>query len=182
MTGSVVLELQTVSRCLFVLLVFAAACAEPVVVTDAGAPAVVDAGAVADAGVVVAAIVDAGSAAIVNAGAPAVDTVVDAGSAGAQALPPPTIAVPKTFTSTVFDRMLIKPKQKGQSPDDVMALAARHGAKVESARRTAGSYVLVRFAPTSPPRGRAEQKALIEKLQKSRAFAVVEGDAVMTLK
>lgn len=81
---------------------------------------------------------------------------------------------------TIFNRLLVKPKEK-LSPAQVQEIAEDvTGEKVETVRRTAGTFFLIQFSPTTPPRTAKEQKALIAKLQKS--FSIVEGDQIMTIK
>ena len=147
---------------------------------DAGAP-LVDAGVVA-----VGAVVDAGPATI-----PVVEQLVDAGHMGdgtdtGEGLPP-VVKVDKdqlaTAITAVHNRVLVKPKDKGVSPDALEKLASKAtGKRIERVRRTAGTFFLLQFAPTSPPRTRADQQRLISALQKTGAFTVVEGDQLMTIK
>jgi hypothetical protein len=144
----------------------------------------------ADGGVVV----DAGGD---GAGAvPVVDAVVDAGhlgdapTAGAATTPtgavgigsPPPVKV-DPITVTIFNRVLAKTKTRDLNPGQVQELAAQlTGQKVERARRTAGTFWLIQFAPTTPPRGKAEQQQLIAQLKAGGDFEFVEADQIMTVK
>lgn len=113
------------------------------------------------------------------------------GEAGAEGIAvdgpgtPPGHTGPKVdpIQVTIFNRLLVKPKDSALGAGQVQAIAeAATGATVAKVRRTAGTFWLVEFAPTSPPRKAAEQKALIAALQKQGGFTVVEGDQIMTIK
>lgn len=160
--------------------------------SDAGADAgAVVVAAVADAGVVV---VPAASDAGVVADIPVVEDTVDAGHmADAAATGPKTPPVieggtgvnankdPRTFT--VWNRVLVKAKSKDLAPGRMQDLVEEAtGQKVEKVRRTAGTFWLIQFAPVTPVRQKADQQKLIEKLQATGVFAIVEGDQMMTLK
>jgi hypothetical protein len=95
--------------------------------------------------------------------------------------PPPVAADP--LQGTVFNRLLVKAKGRDVNAGVVEELAERiTGQPVERCRKTGVSFWLVQFAPTSPPRDRAAQQKLIQQLQASGEFAIVEGDQVVTLK
>ncbi len=83
--------------------------------------------------------------------------------------------------ASVFDRLLIKPKDRTTGPDDVKALVEKTlGVKVVKVRRTAVRWVLVTLAPAS--RTSADQKAAIDKLRTVDKFAAVEGDRLMKVR
>jgi len=154
-------------------------------VADAGAT-VVDAGIVVDAGGAVVAVTDAGPGDV-----PVVEQLVDAGHIGdgvdtGEGVPPVVKADKEQLTravTAIHNRVLVKPKDKGVSPDALEKLASKAtGKRVELVRRTAGTFFLLQFAPTSPARTRADQQRLISALQKTGAFTVVEGDQLMTIK
>jgi hypothetical protein len=95
--------------------------------------------------------------------------------------PPPLAADP--LQGTVFNRLLVKAKARDVNAGVVEELAERiTGQPVDRCRKTGVSFWLVQFAPTSPPRDRAAQQKLIQQLQASGEFAIVEGDQVVTLK
>jgi len=158
---------------------------------DAGDVVVVDA--VADAGVVVPpAAVDVSDAGVV-ADIPVVEDTVDAGHMADAATTGPKTPVieggtgvnaskdPRTFT--VWNRVLVKAKSKDLAPGPMQELVEEAtGQKVEKVRRTAGTFWLIQFAAVTPVRQKADQQKLIEKLQATGAFAIVEGDQMMTLK
>jgi len=176
-------------RCVLALVPVAlAACPSPSAVVDAG---VVDAGAVAvDAGAVV---VDAGPPALVDGGSvPIVETIVDAGTMAAVPAPPSTppppepTAKPDTthpVTGFIHDRLLVKPKDGALSAANIERMVEKQlSAKVQTVRRTAGTFWLVQLAPTSPPRTKQDQERAVARLKKSGTFANVEGDQLMTIK
>ena len=148
-----------------------AAAAEPAPVVDAGetAPVVVDAGAV-----------------------PLVETQVDAGHVGDTKVDPlaevdgpsiPTKPSVDPIQVTIFNRLIVKPKTKGMTPQQVQELAEEAtGKKIATVRRTAGTFFLLQFEPTKPARTLKDQKALMAALDKSGAFGNIEGDQVMTIK
>ena len=154
------------------------------------APGVVDKG-VVDAGVVV---VDAAPPAPVDAGSvPTVETIVDAGTMAdvppptTTTLPPPTTTAKPDATHPVtgfiHDRLLVKPKDASLSAVSLERMVEKQlSAKVQTVRRTAGSFWLVQLSPTSPPRTKQDQERAVARLQKSGAFADVEGDQLMTIK
>jgi hypothetical protein len=122
---------------------------------------------------------------IVDAGhigdAPAVpDEGAAMGSSGV-GKPPPVVVDP--IQVTIFNRILAKAKTRDLNPGQVQELAEQlTKQKVERARRTAGTFWLIQFAPTTPPRGKAEQQKLIEQLKAGGDFEFVEADQVMTAK
>ena len=159
--------------------------------SDAGADAgEVVVAAVADAGVVVVPVVDGGTVAEV----PVVEDTVDAGHMGDAVVKgtkvPPVIeggtgvnANKDARTFTVWNRVLVKAKSKDLAPGRMQDLVEEAtGQKVEKVRRTAGTFWLIQFAAVTPVRQKADQQKLIEKLQATGAFAIVEGDQMMTLK
>jgi hypothetical protein len=110
----------------------------------------------------------------------------DAGD-GSAVTPPPTppLERPKVdpIQVTIWNRFLVKPTDKGMPETEIRRLVEESvGAPVVTLRRTAVGYWLVQLAPAEPPRGRAEQQAVIDTLKKTGAFAVVEGDQIMTIK
>ncbi len=132
---------------------------------------------------------DAGAqpAASAGAGAMTKTTPMDAGAAtsGAQATATgggvrPTPPGP----SKIHDRLLGKVKDKGAFDEAAMAsrIEKATGADVAKVKLGPGSYAVINFAPTTPPRDAAAQKKLVEKLQASGLFDAVEGDKVMMLK
>jgi len=142
-------------------------------------PAVTDAG-------------DSAPAAVVDAGAvPVVETQVDAGHIADTVVEPqhdgpstpPTKPTIDPIQVTIFNRLIVKPKTKGMTAGQVQELAEEAtGHKIALVRRTAGTFFLLQFEPTKTPRTAKEQKALMAALDKSGAFANVEGDQVMTIK
>lgn len=145
----------------------------PVVIDAGAAPALApapDAGSPPDAGPPV--VVDAG---------PATAAVVDAGAASAQ-VDAATPAVRPT-KSSVFDRLLVKPKERGTEPAEVKALIEQKtGLKVELARRTAGSWVMVQLVAVPGGRDAEDQRKAVEQLQALGVFEVVEADRMMKVK
>jgi hypothetical protein len=156
-------------------------------------PATVEPLAVPDAGVVDAGVVDAGG---VDAGAVDVDAgVVDAGPSLTTADAPPQ---PKgaglgdaaraqanrlAMQHKTTDRILVKPRDDMRNPEEIVAFIKKElKLEVVSVRRTAGTWYLLTFAATDPPRDLDAQRALIAKLISTKAFLKVEGDRVMTLK
>ncbi len=141
--------------------------------------------------------VDAGAAAavtVIDAGPgdiTVVGQIVDAGHIGdgtdtGEGVPP-VVKVNKDqlaqAVTSIHNRLLVKPKDKALSPDALEKLASKAtGKRVERVRRTAGTFFLVQFAPTTPPRTKVDQQRLITALQKTGAFTVVEGDQLMTIK
>ena len=84
---------------------------------------------------------------------------------------------------TIFNRILAKANDNTLNPGQVQALAeGATKATVLRVRRTAATFWLIEFAPTSPPRKAADQAALIAALKKVGSFKIVEGDQVMTIK
>jgi len=174
---------------------FVIGCPAPVETALDARDAVVDAGTVVvDAGVH---LVDAGAAAavtVIDAGPgdiTVVEQMVDAGHIGdgtdtGEGVPP-VVKVNKDqlaqAVTSIHNRLLVKPKDKALSTAALEKLASTAtGKPVERVRRTAGTFFLVQFAPTTPPRSRADQQRLITALQKTGAFTVVEGDQLMTIK
>lgn len=138
--------------------------------------AAVDAGPAAgesDAGSATAAlpVTDAGSAT-------AALTAVDAGATHVGS--PPDA---RPVKSTVFDRLLAKPKERGFDPAEIEALIERRtGLDVEVARRTAGSWVMIQLAAAPGGRDQRDQQRAIEALKQLGVFEVVEGDRLMKVK
>ncbi|MBM4282906.1 MAG: hypothetical protein FJ137_19860 [Deltaproteobacteria bacterium] len=151
----------------------------PSAATSADAGVVVDAGSDATGAVpVVDAVVDAGH--LSDAPATGTATTMPTGAVGI-GRPPPVKVDP--ITVTIFNRVLAKTKTRDLNPGQVQELAASlTGQKVERARRTAGTFWLIQFAPTTPPRGKAEQQQLIAQLKAGGDFEFVEADQVMTVK
>jgi hypothetical protein len=95
---------------------------------------------------------------------------------------PPPVAV-DPLQVTIFNRILARAKTRDLNPGQVQELAERlTKQKVDKTRRTAGTFWLIQFAPTTPPRGKAEQQRLIEQLKSGGDFEFVEADQVMTVK
>lgn len=140
---------------------------------------------------------DAGAPEAPAAPVPTVETQVDAGHMGdAPAAAPDAAAVDPVNTPltpaakvdpiqvTIFNRVMVRPTEKGLTMQQVQEIAENAtGQKVETIRRTAGVFWLLQFAPTTPPRTKAEQQQLIADLKaKTTAFKTVEGDQVMTIR
>lgn len=142
---------------------------------------------------------DAGAPVAAAEPVPTVETQVDAGHMGDA--PAPAVATPvatpdavNTPTApvakvdpiqvTIFNRVIVRPTEKGLTMQQVQEIAENAtGQKVETIRRTAGVFWLLQFAPTTPPRTKAEQQQLIADLKaKTTAFKTVEGDQVMTIR
>lgn len=84
---------------------------------------------------------------------------------------------------TIFNRFLVKPGDKAMPETEIRRIVEETvGAPVVTLRRTAVGYWLVQLAPAQTPRGAAEQQAVILTLKGTGAFAVVEGDQLMTIK
>lgn len=150
----------------------------PAAVADAGdVPVVeeaVDAGHMADQ-----AGTDAGV--VVDGHAP-VDAV-DAG-AGVAVKDPKDVVKPQVPpASVVWNRVMVKAKTKDSSAAALQELVEDvTKAKTLRVRRTAGTFWLIEFEPTNPPRQKPDQEKLIAALQATGAFAVVEGDQLLQLK
>jgi hypothetical protein len=142
---------------------------------------------------------DAGAPVAAAEPVPTVETQVDAGHVGdapavpseaAVATPDPVntplapVAKVDPIQVTIFNRVMVRPTEKGLTMQAVQEIAENAtGQKVESIRRTAGVFWLLQFAPTTPPRTKAEQQQLIADLKaKTQAFKSVEGDQVMTIR
>jgi len=88
----------------------------------------------------------------------------------------------------VFNRVITLLANPGDGDDAIRAAAkAATGVEVASLSRLSVRggekvYVLVTFAPASPPRGASEQAALVEQLRASEAFAAADPDKIMTMK
>jgi hypothetical protein len=145
------------------------------VAADAGAAPVVDAGnaPAGDAGTIGAAS-DAGAANETGAAA--------AADAGAASSAHEDVGHPAGgLTASVFDRLLIKPKDPNTSAEDVKALVEKKlGVKVSAVRKTAVKWILVTLAPAS--RTAADQQKAIDALKTVDAFAAVEGDRMMKVR
>jgi hypothetical protein len=127
---------------------------------------------------VVSELADAGHASDQVASPPDGSSAVGSGSPGR---PPPVKVDP--IQVTIFNRVLARTKARDLHPGQVQELAAQlTKQKVERARRTAGTFWLIQFAPTTPPRGKAEQQQLIEQLKAGGDFEFVEADQIMTVK
>jgi hypothetical protein len=86
-------------------------------------------------------------------------------------------------TGFIHDRLLVKPKDASLSAANLERMVEKQlSAKVQTVRRTAGSFWLVQLSPTSPPRTKQDQERAIARLEKSGTFAHVEGDQLMTIK
>jgi hypothetical protein len=175
------------------LVIAASACT-----TDAPKPD--DAGDLAAAEPVLAVLTDAGTPVAPAEPVPTVETLVDAGHVGDA--PAPVVATPDAVTPdpvntplapvakvdpiqvTIFNRLIVRPLEKGLTMQQVQEIAENAtGQKVETIRRTAGVFWLLQFAPTTPPRTKADQQQLIADLKaKTQAFKSVEGDQVMTIR
>jgi hypothetical protein len=139
---------------------------------------------------------DAGAPVAAAEPVPTVETQVDAGHVGdaPAATPEGVVATVNTplapvakvdpIQVTIFNRVMVRPTEKGLTMQAVQEIAENAtGQKVESIRRTAGVFWLLQFAPTTPPRTKAEQQQLIADLKaKTQAFKSVEGDQVMTIR
>ncbi len=172
---------------LLVACVGASACSsdQPKRSDDAGAAAVAP---------IAPAVVDAGNDASVDAGnadVPVVETQVDAGHIGDPNAEPLAVDGPTInkdnkvdpIQVTIFNRLIVKPKAKGLTPQAVQELAEEAtGKKVATVRRTAGTFFLIQFEPAKPARKLADQQKLMADLNKSGAFANIEGDQLMTIK
>lgn len=147
--------------------------------TDAGLPPPTADVVATDAG----ARVDAGAAPPVDAG-----TAVPIGHVGVQASPtpvepPPDHAAAKPAKSSIYDRILVKPKERGTDPQEVKALIEKKtGLKVELARKTAGTWVLIQLAPAPGGRSEREQQDAVEALINLGVFDKVEADRLMKVK
>jgi hypothetical protein len=140
--------------------------------------------------------VDAGLADAAGFAVPVVQDVVDAGHVGDAPLVPaggaatgasgigkPVPIGVDPIQITIFNRILAKAKTRDLNPGQVQELAEQlTKQKVERTRRTAGTFWLIQFAPTTPPRGKAEQQSLIEQLKAGGDFEFVEADQIMTTK
>jgi hypothetical protein len=96
----------------------------------------------------------------------------------------PKIEHPERPPVTVFDRIMIKPAPDFlKAPDALKALIEKStGMKVASARRTAGTWVLVVFETVDHPRTVEDQAALIATLKKTEGILKAEGDRILKLK
>lgn len=120
---------------------------------------------------------------------PLVEAQVDAGHMGDAKIhvvdghAPVKNGGPDTIQTKVFNRLLVKVADKDMPPQQLQAFVEeKTGQKLEKVRKTAGTFWLLQFAPVQPARNKASQEQLIKKLKDTNAFAVVEGDQVMTLK
>ena len=153
-------------------------------------PAAIDAGAApvasaADAGSAVDAvrIVDAGPAVAVDAGAPTAANTASALGTGDRAPPTETAPSATPAKSTVFDRLLAKPKARDFDPQEIKALIEqRTGLKVELARRTAGRWVMIQLVAVPGGRNERDQQRAIAALKELGIFEIVEGDRLMKVK
>jgi hypothetical protein len=149
----------------------------PAAVADAGdIPVVeeaVDAGHMADQ-------VGKDAGVVVDGHAP-VDVVVDA---GAVVKDPKDVVKPQVPpASVVWNRVMVKAKSKDSNAQALQELVEDvTKAKTLRVRRTAGTFWLIEFEPTNPPRQKPDQEKLIAALQATGAFAVVEGDQLLQLK
>jgi len=125
---------------------------------------------------------DAGPPAIVDAGAaPMTAALVDAGAAPALA-DPATQAV-RPAKDSIFNHLLVKPRVRGTEPAEIKALIEeKTGLKVELARRTAGSWVMVQLVAIPGGRDAKDQRKAVEQLQALGVFEVVEADRMMKVK
>lgn len=152
------------------------------------APASIDAGAAPAPAV--AAIVDAGAPpapAVVATAATANNDAGPARDAGGEVAPaavaptdPPSAGRAK---SSVFDRLLVKPKERGADPQQIKALVEeKTGLKVELARRTAGSWVMLQLVAVPGGRDEKDQQKAVSALKALGIFEVVEADRMMKVK
>ena len=147
-----------------------------VLVADGG---IADDGGVADV-VVVVVVADGG---IADAG-----VIADVGVAGARGTQledapkePGLAARPKT--STIYDRLVVKPKDAKATPAIVKAAVEKQTKmSVSSVRVTARRFFLVEMAPTRSKRGKDDQARLVQRLRESPAFSSVEADRLMQLR
>jgi hypothetical protein len=84
----------------------------------------------------------------------------------------------------IFNRVLVKTKDGKLSPAAVQELAEKvTGQKVARVRRTAGTFWLIEFeGDDKKPRDIEAQKRLVRDLDRTGAFAIVEGDQLMQLR
>lgn len=153
------------------------------------APAAIDAGAPpGPGGAAVDAAVDAGAPpAPVVAAASATNDAGPARDAGGEVAPaavaPPDPPSAGRAKSSVFDRLLVKPKERGADPQQIKALVEeKTGLKVELARRTAGSWVMLQLVAVPGGRDEKDQQKAISALKALGIFEVVEGDRMMKVK
>lgn len=139
----------------------------PAAAMDAGAAVQPDAGPPAAK--------DAGPPPMPDAGSPA-----DAGSLAITSTPSDDAPRAK---SSVFDRVLAKPKDASASLDELKSKVEKAtGAKVQSIKKSMRTWVLIEFAPASPARGDAEQRRILDKIEGTGLFSKVEGDRMMKVK
>ena len=94
--------------------------------------------------------------------------------------PPPKV---DPIQVTIFNRYLVKPSDQSLPEGEIRRIVEDvTGAKVTQLRRTVVRYWLVQLEPATPPRQAAQQRAVLEQLKASGAFAVVEPDQIMTIK
>lgn len=150
---------------------------------DAGAPplpgvAAVDAA--VDAGAPPAPVVAPTAASATNDAGPAGDAGGEVAPAAVAPTDPPSAGRAK---SSVFDRLLVKPKERGADPQQIKALVEeKTGLKVELARRTAGSWVMLQLVAVPGGRDEKDQQKAISALKALGVFEVVEGDRMMKVK
>jgi hypothetical protein len=102
-----------------------------------------------------------------------------------RSLPSSPLGPPKVdpIQITIFNRYLVKPKGQALPDGELKRLVEEAtGAKVQTMRRTAVGYWLVQLEAATPPRTAEDQQKIIEQLQASGAFAVVERDQIMQIK
>ena len=94
--------------------------------------------------------------------------------------PPPRV---DPIQVTIFNRYLVKPTDQALPEGEIRRIVEDvTGARVTQLRRTVVRYWLVQLEPATPPRQAAQQRAVLEQLKASGAFAVVEPDQIMTIK
>jgi hypothetical protein len=94
--------------------------------------------------------------------------------------PPPRV---DPIQVTIFNRYLVKPSDQSLPEGEIRRIVEDvTGARVTQLRRTVVRYWLVQLEPATPPRQAAQQRAVLEQLKASGAFAVVEPDQIMTIK
>lgn len=126
-------------------------------------------------------------ASLPDAGAPPVDAgapvTVDAGVVAAAVESTPAPPPPKAAKGSVYDRILVKPKVRGTDPAEVAAIIEKKtGLKVELARKTAGSWVMIQLVAMPGGRDAKDQQKAVEQLQALGVFEVVEADRMMKVK
>lgn len=82
--------------------------------------------------------------------------------------------------ATAFDRVLAKPKAMPSEYGAIKALVEKEtGHKIARVRKTAGTWLLLQFAPTPEGRDLNDQAKLVDVLKGMDEIASVEGDRLM---